>query len=123
MDNSNTPAARPSKDAVFRAFDSYPWTKDRAFQELLSRELFAQQAAAPTEVALACRVQRFAEKVGVGIDADAYHAYRAAGERPRVDLVPPFVLEQERLDEVCRARPTDPPSPTASVLTPDRSPS
>lgn len=119
--NNNNPAAPPSKDAVFRAFDSYPWTKDRAFQELLSRGLFAQQDAAPIEVALTCRLQRFEEKVGVRIDPDAYHAYRAAGERPKVDLVPPFILEQERLEEVCRAASDRSPCLAAFVLTPDRS--
>lgn len=103
--NSNTPAAAtPSKDAVFRAFDSYPWTKDRAFQELLSKELFADSDVAPAEVALACRLQRFEEKVGVYLDPYAYQAYRAAEERPRVDLVPPFILEQERLEEPVVAR-------------------
>lgn len=118
--NSNTPAAAtPSKDAVFRAFDSYPWTKDRAFQELLSKELFADSDVAPAEVALACRLQRFEEKVGVYLDPYAYQAYRAAEERPRVDLVPPFILEQERLEEVCPSssdRTPFPPNPYSLAL-------
>ncbi|KAK7948657.1 uncharacterized protein PG986_009543 [Apiospora aurea] len=100
----------PNQSPVYRAFDSYPWTKDRIFQssltlnghlsqEQLSKELYTQHDASPSDIALACRIKRFEDKVGIKVDPAMYQAYRDEGAKPKVDLVPRFLLEQERLHE------------------------
>ncbi|KAK8026062.1 hypothetical protein PG990_003885 [Apiospora arundinis] len=88
-----------NQSTIYRAFDSYPWTKDRIFQEQLSKELYTQHGSSPAEIALSCRVKRFEEKVKIKVDPALYQAYRDEGAKPKVDLVPQFLLEQERLHE------------------------
>lgn len=89
--------ARSDPSAAYRAFDTYPWAIDPKFQELLARGLFQETAAAPQEAALQCRIQHYKDRVGIYIDISQYREYRAGGEFPKVNLVPPVLLEQERL--------------------------
>ncbi|KAK8038796.1 hypothetical protein PG993_007207 [Apiospora rasikravindrae] len=89
----------PNQSTIYRAFDSYPWTKDRIFQEQLSKELYTQHDASPADIALACRTKRFEDKVKIKVDPVMYQVYRDESSKPKVDLVPQFLLEQERLHE------------------------
>ncbi|KAK8134356.1 hypothetical protein PG984_006368 [Apiospora sp. TS-2023a] len=88
-----------NQNTIYRAFDSYPWAKDRIFQEQLSKELYMQHDSSPAEIALSCRIKRFEDKVKIKVDPATYQAYRDEGAKPQVDLVPQFLLEQERLHE------------------------
>ncbi|KAK8094104.1 hypothetical protein PG997_000789 [Apiospora hydei] len=92
-----------NQSTIYRAFDSYPWTKDRIFQEQLSKELYTQHDASPSDIALACRIKRFEDKVSIKVDPAMYQVYRDEGAKPKVDLVPRFLLEQERLHEATGA--------------------
>ena len=69
-------------------------------QEQLSKELYTQHNSSPAEIALSCRIKRFEDKVSIKVDPVTYQAYRDESPKPKVGLVPQFLLEQERLHEV-----------------------
>ncbi|KAI1851720.1 hypothetical protein JX265_010954 [Neoarthrinium moseri] len=91
--------AAQNPDAMHRAFDSYPWSIDPQFQSLLANGLLSSSELSPPDIALQCRIRRYEERVGIQVDAANYKAYRSQGERPKVDLVPKVLLEQEALHE------------------------
>ncbi|KAI5854074.1 hypothetical protein GGS23DRAFT_501799 [Durotheca rogersii] len=80
--------AAENPDARYRAFDSYPWTKDRTFAELLSSALGDAQSAdlSLAEASLQARIQRFAQQTQIPIDGDAYQSWLAQNNRkpPRI---------------------------------------
>ncbi|KAI1770510.1 hypothetical protein F4818DRAFT_257903 [Hypoxylon cercidicola] len=60
-------------DARYRAFDSYPWAKDRVFTEQLSsalRNKFGHVSL--SDVALQTRIRRFEHQTQIKVDGDAY---------------------------------------------------
>ncbi|KAI0004803.1 hypothetical protein F4779DRAFT_60225 [Xylariaceae sp. FL0662B] len=61
-------------DARYKAFDSYPWTKDRIFTAQLSSALGGIHSDESTlsGTALQARIQRFEQQTKIKIDADAY---------------------------------------------------
>lgn len=107
-------------DAVFRAFDSYPWTKDKAFMvsfsssssfspvcqitpttdqtqsglhAILGDPNSPNQQGSPADMAIHARIFYYSQRVGVSIDFAAYQAWLA--ERP--DHAPPSILPPEYL--------------------------
>ncbi|KAK9785190.1 hypothetical protein AB5N19_00657 [Seiridium cardinale] len=86
-------------DLAHRSFDSYPWAKDPIFQSQLATALLNQSDLSPKEVALQSRIKRYEERIGIKIDADKYKSYRTQEDRPRVEVVPQVILDQEALYE------------------------
>ncbi|KAI1382796.1 uncharacterized protein F4822DRAFT_435172 [Hypoxylon trugodes] len=66
--------AAEDPDARFKAFDSYPWAKDRAFTEQLSSALNSAQPGESnlSEIALGARVHRFEQQTKIKVDGDEY---------------------------------------------------
>ncbi|KAM3513697.1 hypothetical protein MY11210_002606 [Beauveria gryllotalpidicola] len=85
------------QDAVFRAFDSYPWTKDKAFMSglhaILGDPNSPNQSGSPADMAIHARIFYYSQRVGVGIDFAAYQAWLAA----HPDHAPPSILPPEYL--------------------------
>ncbi|KAM3537804.1 hypothetical protein ARSEF1564_009272 [Beauveria bassiana] len=85
------------QDAVFRAFDSYPWTKDKAFMSglhaILGDPNSPNQQGSPADMAVHARIFYYSQRVGVGIDFAAYQAWLAANP----DHAPPSILPPEYL--------------------------
>ncbi|KAH8712930.1 hypothetical protein HC256_006104 [Beauveria bassiana] len=85
------------QDAVFRAFDSYPWTKDKAFMSglhaILGDPNSPNQQSSPADMAVHARIFYYSQRVGVGIDFAAYQAWLAANP----DHAPPSILPPEYL--------------------------
>ncbi|KAK6064607.1 hypothetical protein SCUP234_08678 [Seiridium cupressi] len=86
-------------DLAHRSFDSYPWAKDPIFQSQLATALLNQSDLSPNEVALQSRIKRYEERIGIKIEADKYKSYRTQEDRPRVEVVPQVILDQEALYE------------------------
>ncbi|KAK8086595.1 hypothetical protein PG994_001569 [Apiospora phragmitis] len=93
-----------NQSTVYRAFDSYPWSKDRIFQvialfrshlacclvvETLSKELYTQHDSNPADIALSCRIKRFEDKVNIKVDPAMYQAYRDEGAKSQGRPGPP----------------------------------
>ncbi|KAM3499345.1 hypothetical protein MY10362_007396 [Beauveria mimosiformis] len=85
------------QDAVFRAFDSYPWSKDKAFMSglhaILGDPNSPNQQGSPADMAVHARIFYYSQRVGVGIDFAAYQAWLAANP----DHAPPSILPPEYL--------------------------
>ncbi|TQV97599.1 hypothetical protein V2A60_006660 [Cordyceps javanica] len=85
------------QDAVFRAFDSYPWTKDKAFMSglhaILGDPSAPNQQGSPADMAIHARIFYYTQRVGVNIDFAAYQAWLAA----HPDHTPPSILPPEYL--------------------------
>ncbi|KAI1084072.1 hypothetical protein F5B20DRAFT_364856 [Whalleya microplaca] len=66
--------AADNPDARYRAFDSYPWTKDRIFTTQLSSVLdgVPSEGSSLSEIALQTRIQRFEQQTKIKIIADEY---------------------------------------------------
>ncbi|UKZ80548.1 hypothetical protein TrVFT333_008309 [Trichoderma virens FT-333] len=83
------------QDAVFKAFDAYPWTKDAAFLSGLRAILGAPNSSNPQgslrDIATHARIFYYAQRIGVQIDFSAYHAWLA--QNP--DHQPPHIIPQE----------------------------
>ncbi|KAM0325402.1 hypothetical protein ACHAQA_007388 [Verticillium albo-atrum] len=98
-------------DGMFKAFDSYPWTKDKNFLSGLSAILGDPNASnprgEPAELALHARVFYYAQRVGVRIDFAQYKAWLTA----HPDHTPPDVLPEE----YARSAPQDTTSSSSSA--------
>ncbi|KAL7963573.1 hypothetical protein V8C34DRAFT_265990 [Trichoderma compactum] len=83
------------QDAIFNAFDAYPWTKDSAFLSGLRAILGAPNSSDPQgslrDIATHARIFYYAQRIGVQIDFSAYHAWLA--QNP--DRQPPHIIPQE----------------------------
>ncbi|KAI1654225.1 hypothetical protein F4813DRAFT_392967 [Daldinia decipiens] len=69
--------AAENPDALYQAFDSYPWIKDRVFTEQLSNVLNNSQPGdlSLSEIALQTRIQRFEQQTKIKVDGDAYNQW------------------------------------------------
>ncbi|TGJ80109.1 hypothetical protein E0Z10_g8654 [Xylaria hypoxylon] len=65
-------AERP--EVAFRAFDTYPWQADQLFNRKLTGALYTVEPEGLhlVEIALQMRIDRFAERIKIQIDKDAY---------------------------------------------------
>ncbi|XXG97974.1 hypothetical protein Hte_004290 [Hypoxylon texense] len=75
-------------DARYRAFDSYPWAKDRVFIEQLSNALQNKDTggASLSDIALQTRIQRFEHQTQIKVDGDAYKQWlvQTSHSAPRI---------------------------------------
>ncbi|OAA35686.1 hypothetical protein NOR_07877 [Metarhizium rileyi] len=80
------------EDAVFQAFDSYPWTKDTMFLSGLSAILGPPNTAgSPSDMAIHARIFYYAQRIGVQIDFISYKDWLSRNP----DHNPPQVLPEE----------------------------
>ncbi|KAL7624711.1 hypothetical protein AAE478_006282 [Parahypoxylon ruwenzoriense] len=86
--------AAENPDARYRAFDSYPWTKDRIFTEQLSGALENAQfdGLSLSEKALHARIQRFGQQTQITVDGYAYKQWLAQNNQQ-----PPRIVAEQTL--------------------------
>ncbi|KAI1417881.1 hypothetical protein F5Y13DRAFT_149979 [Hypoxylon sp. FL1857] len=86
--------AAESPDARYRAFDSYPWTKDRVFTEQLSNALSNAQSNgfSLSDAALLTRIQRFEQQTQIPIDSGAYKQWLSQN-----NLQPPKIISEQTI--------------------------
>ncbi|KAI2468417.1 hypothetical protein F4781DRAFT_269657 [Annulohypoxylon bovei var. microspora] len=84
--------AADNPNARYRAFDSYPWAKDRVFTEQLSSALnnAKSNGLGLSETALQARIQRFEQQTRIEIDSDAYRQWLA-----QTNSQPPRIISEE----------------------------
>ncbi|KAI1644237.1 uncharacterized protein F4817DRAFT_360908 [Daldinia loculata] len=84
--------AAENPDALYQAFDSYPWIKDRVFTEQLSNALTNSQPndLSLSEIALRTRIQRFEQQTQIKVDGDAYNQWLAQSSHQ-----PPSVVSEQ----------------------------
>ncbi|KAI1196476.1 hypothetical protein F5X97DRAFT_208838 [Nemania serpens] len=79
-------AERP--EVAFKAFDTYPWQADQVFVRRLTSALYGVGPKTPelADVALQLRIDRFAERVNIQIDKQAYKQWLAetGSRQPRL---------------------------------------
>ncbi|KAL7821411.1 hypothetical protein V8C44DRAFT_314490 [Trichoderma aethiopicum] len=103
------------QDSIFRAFDSYPWTKDAAFLSGLRAILGApnpsssSQKGSLRDIATHARIFYYAQRIGVHIDFSAYQAWLARHPDHIIPHIVPPEYEQEPA-----ASPTLASSPSSS---------
>ncbi|RMJ07415.1 hypothetical protein BHE90_007260 [Fusarium euwallaceae] len=82
-------------NAIFTAFDSYPWTKDKMFMSglyaILGEPGQQNPQASLADMAIHARVFYYSQRIGVMIDFTAYKAWLASNP----DHTPPDVLPEE----------------------------
>ncbi|KAI1135332.1 hypothetical protein F5Y05DRAFT_416319 [Hypoxylon sp. FL0543] len=86
--------AAENPDARYRAFDSYPWAKDRVFTEQLSNALRGAQSSglSLSEAALRARIQRFEQQTQISIDSDAYKQWLS-----QTNSQPPRIVSEQTI--------------------------
>ncbi|KAI0837261.1 hypothetical protein F5Y06DRAFT_85357 [Hypoxylon sp. FL0890] len=86
--------AAENPDARYRAFDSYPWAKDRVFTEQLSTALSNAQSSglSLSEAALRARIQRFEQQTQINIESDAYKQWLS-----QTNLQPPRIISEQTI--------------------------
>ncbi|KAI1820647.1 hypothetical protein F4861DRAFT_542716 [Xylaria intraflava] len=69
--------AAEKPEVAFKAFDTYPWQVDQSFNRQLSSALYAAEpnGIVLAEIALQMRIDRFAERIKIQIDKDAYKSW------------------------------------------------
>jgi len=92
--------AADNRDARYRAFDTYPWTKDRKFTTTLAAalEAAAKQPGKSTSLAsaaLAERISRFEQQTKIKVDAAEYQAWLTANNARQPPLVPEQIVLAE----------------------------
>ncbi|KAJ6441933.1 hypothetical protein O9K51_05484 [Purpureocillium lavendulum] len=101
-------------DSIFQAFDSYPWTKDKAFLSGLSAILgepgSPNPQGSPTDIATHARVFYYAQRIGVQIDFAQYQQWLAA----HPDHQPPQVVPEEYLSAAQPGADEDVEAPSSS---------
>jgi hypothetical protein len=82
------------EDAIFGAFDAYPWKKDPAFMSGLQAILGDPKAGTPLEtlrdMAAHARIFYYSQRIGTAIDFaryQAWHSQQTSGEGPP-DIIP-----------------------------------
>ncbi|KAI0432271.1 hypothetical protein F5Y09DRAFT_339776 [Xylaria sp. FL1042] len=89
--------AAENPEVAFKAFDTYPWQADQLFNRKLMGALYAiePEASHLAEIALQARIDRFAERVKIQIDKDAYNQWLSESGSPQPRLFSDQVLAQE----------------------------
>ncbi|KAI0508314.1 hypothetical protein F5B22DRAFT_650169 [Xylaria bambusicola] len=80
--------AAEDPEVAFKAFDTYPWQADLLFNRKLTAALYAvePEASQLAEIALQTRIERFAERIKVQIEKDAYKQWlsKSGNLQPRI---------------------------------------
>ncbi|KAI6086616.1 hypothetical protein F4821DRAFT_238162 [Hypoxylon rubiginosum] len=86
-------------DARYRAFDSYPWAKDRVFTEQLSSALSNKiiGITSLSEIALQTRIQRFEHQTRIKVDGDTYKQWLAQNGHTAPRIVPEQAVALEAI--------------------------
>ncbi|KAI0809712.1 hypothetical protein GGR55DRAFT_162033 [Xylaria sp. FL0064] len=89
--------AAENPEVAFKAFDTYPWQADQSFNRKLMSALYAvePEGSQLAEIALQARIDRFAERVKIQIDKDAYQKWLSESENLQPRLFSDQVLAQE----------------------------
>ncbi|KAJ4859061.1 hypothetical protein T069G_07328 [Trichoderma breve] len=99
------------QDAIFNAFDAYPWTKDSAFLSGLRAILGTPNSSNPQgslrDIATHARIFYYAQRIGVQIDFSAYHAWLA--QNP--DHQPPHIIPEEYEQQPSSSSPSSSATP------------
>ncbi|KAI0846479.1 hypothetical protein F5Y00DRAFT_142254 [Daldinia vernicosa] len=84
--------AAENPHALYQAFDSYPWIKDRVFTEQLSSTLTNSQPGdlSLSEIALQTRIQRFKQQTQIEVDGGAYNQWLTQNNRR-----PPSIVSEQ----------------------------
>ncbi|KAI3320719.1 hypothetical protein HD806DRAFT_505951 [Xylariaceae sp. AK1471] len=71
--------AADKPEVAFKAFNTYPWQADQLFNRKLTGALYGAEPKGSllAEVALQLRIDRFAERIKIQIDKDAYKQWLA----------------------------------------------
>ncbi|KAF5976171.1 hypothetical protein FCOIX_7261 [Fusarium coicis] len=98
--------ALKDETAIFTAFDTYPWSKDKNFMSglyaILGEPGQQNPQASLADMAIHARIFYYAQRIGVNIDFSAYKAWLASNH----DYQPPDVLPEEyRQRDVANASP------------------
>ncbi|KAG9501249.1 hypothetical protein J7337_006933 [Fusarium musae] len=98
--------ALKDETAIFTAFDTYPWSKDKNFMSglyaILGEPGQQNPQASLADMAIHARIFYYAQRIGVNIDFSAYKAWLASDP----DYQPPDVLPEEyRQRDVADASP------------------
>ncbi|KAF5693236.1 hypothetical protein FDENT_2167 [Fusarium denticulatum] len=98
--------ALKDETAIFTAFDTYPWSKDKNFMSglyaILGEPGQQNPQASLADMAIHARIFYYAQRIGVNIDFSAYKAWLASNP----DYQPPDVLPEEyRQRDVANASP------------------
>ncbi|KAF5553248.1 hypothetical protein FPHYL_8760 [Fusarium phyllophilum] len=98
--------ALKDETAIFTAFDTYPWTKDKNFMSglyaILGEPGQQNPQASLADMAIHARIFYYAQRIGVSIDFSAYKAWLTSSP----DYQPPDVLPEEyRQRDVANASP------------------
>ncbi|KAF5655000.1 hypothetical protein F25303_964 [Fusarium sp. NRRL 25303] len=98
--------ALKDETAIFTAFDTYPWTKDKNFMSglyaILGEPGQQNPQASLADMAIHARIFYYAQRIGVSIEFSAYKAWLANNP----DYQPPHVLPEEyRQRDVANASP------------------
>ncbi|KAF5618305.1 uncharacterized protein FTJAE_12236 [Fusarium tjaetaba] len=87
--------ALKDETAIFTAFDTYPWSKDKNFMSglyaILGEPGQQNPQASLADMAIHARIFYYAQRIGVNIDFSAYKAWLASNP----DYQPPDVLPEE----------------------------
>ncbi|KAI0415165.1 hypothetical protein F5X98DRAFT_232270 [Xylaria grammica] len=80
--------AAEQPEVAFKAFDTYPWQADQLFNRKLTGALYTvePEAVQLAEIALQMRIDRFAERIKIQIDKDAYKQWlsESGSRQPRL---------------------------------------
>ncbi|KAI1275854.1 hypothetical protein F5Y07DRAFT_160273 [Xylaria sp. FL0933] len=89
--------AAENPEVAFKAFDTYPWQADQLFNRKLMSALYAvePEGSQLAEIALQARIDRFAERVKIQIDKDAYQKWLSESGNLQPRLFSDQVLAQE----------------------------
>ncbi|KAF5604578.1 hypothetical protein FPCIR_788 [Fusarium pseudocircinatum] len=98
--------ALKDETAIFTAFDTYPWSKDKNFMSglyaILGEPGQQNPQASLADMAIHARIFYYAQRIGVNIDFSAYKAWLASNP----DYQTPDVLPEEyRQQDVANASP------------------
>ncbi|GKU00001.1 hypothetical protein FLAG1_03085 [Fusarium langsethiae] len=82
-------------DAIFTAFDTYPWTKDKSFMSglysILGEPGQQNPEASLSDMAIHARIFYYAQRIGVNIDFGSYKNWLTS----KTNHQPPDVLPEE----------------------------
>ncbi|UNI20031.1 hypothetical protein JDV02_006163 [Purpureocillium takamizusanense] len=114
------------QDAIFQAFDSYPWSKDKAFLAGLSAILGEPSSSpapnpqgSPADIATHARVFYYAQRIGVQIDFAQYQRWLADHpDHQPPHVVPPGYLssQQDSADSAAAGETTTSPASPPPTL-------
>ncbi|KAJ4254876.1 hypothetical protein NW762_009674 [Fusarium torreyae] len=95
MSGADRIRALKDDNAIFTAFDTYPWKKDKMFMSglyaILGEPGQQNPQASLADMAIHARVFYYAQRIGVNIEFGAYKAWLASN----TDHQPPDVLPEE----------------------------